>query len=93
MPTRAKRMPKRTKPRQRESATRRGYGYRWQQFARRWLRSNPLCAECHRRDRIRPATCVDHIRPHRGDMQVFWQVGNHQSLCSECHTAKTMAGL
>lgn len=31
------------------------------------------------------ATVVDHIMPHRGDMNLFWQHSNHQPLCKHCH--------
>lgn len=34
-----------------------------------------------------PATVVDHIQPHRGDMNIFWREGNHQSLCRSCHNS------
>jgi 5-methylcytosine-specific restriction protein A len=93
MPQRAKQMPSRMKPRQRKSARERGYSTQWDAFARRWLAVHPLCAECQRQGRLTPAGCVDHIQPHRGDMEVFWRPGNHQSLCTACHTAKTLAGL
>ena len=36
------------------------------------------------------ASVVDHIRPHRGDMVLFWDQTNHQSQCESCHFAKTM---
>ena len=32
---------------------------------------------------------VDHIIPHRGDMQLFWDVANWQGLCKSCHSKKT----
>ena len=38
-----------------------------------------------------PATDVDHIVPHRGDMSLFWDVNNWQALCHECHARKTYA--
>lgn len=94
MPQRAKRMPgKRIKPKPRESAARRGYGHRWRKEARRWLAVHPLCAECQRNGKLVPATQVDHIRPHKGDAEKFWDLqGNLQSLCGPCHWAKTMRG-
>ena len=36
-----------------------------------------------------PATDVDHIIPHRGDKKLFWDSGNWQSLCHECHSRKS----
>ena len=36
--------------------------------------------------RLTPATVVDHIEPHRGDLTAFWQ-GALQSLCGTCHSS------
>lgn len=38
---------------------------------------------------IEQATDLDHIEPHRGDMTLFWDHDNWQSLCHSCHSAKT----
>lgn len=35
------------------------------------------------------STVVDHIKPHKGDQQLFWSKANHQALCKECHDTKT----
>lgn len=56
------------------------------------LDSNPFCVECQRGDVLRPATDVDHVRPHRGDEQLFWDVTNLAGLCARCHTRKTARG-
>jgi len=34
---------------------------------------------------VTAATVVDHITPHRGNTQLFWDSSNWQSLCEECH--------
>lgn len=84
----------------RESSTQRGYGYRWQQYTAARLRREPLCEGLRLRPdgpvmvnthpgRVVAATLTDHIVPHRGDMKLFWDVGNHQSGCEECHDVKT----
>lgn len=39
------------------------------------------------------ATVVDHKRPHRGDLQLFWDRNNWQGLCEDCHRDKTASGL
>ena len=31
------------------------------------------------------ATVVDHIIPHKGDSDLFWDESNWQSLCKRCH--------
>lgn len=55
------------------------------------LINEPFCRECARRgERVR-ATEVDHIVPHRGDMALFTDRRNLQSLCKSCHSRKTLA--
>jgi 5-methylcytosine-specific restriction protein A len=77
-------------PDPRATAAQRGYGYRWQRARKIFLRSHPLCAECLRKfDCPTPATVVDHIRPHRGDPNLFWDKDNWQALCKQCHDRKT----
>ena len=77
----------------RESAVARGYDRRWQAARKRFLRMFPLCNECKKAGRLVSATVVDHIIPHRGDEQLFWDKANFQSLCKPCHDKKTGAGL
>lgn len=31
------------------------------------------------------ATVVDHVKPHKGDLSLFWDPNNRQSLCKVCH--------
>jgi 5-methylcytosine-specific restriction protein A len=76
----------------RECAARRGYGSKWRKAREGYLRLHPLCAECGRQGRVTPATVVDHIVPHRGDMVKFWDSRNWQPLCKPCHDRKTARG-
>lgn len=69
--------------RNRPTAAARGYGARWREFARRFLRQHGACAFCGAN-----ATVVDHIVPHRGDTSIFWRAGNHQPLCAACHNSR-----
>jgi len=71
----------------RGSSSDRGYGYKWQQARTGWLRKHPLCERC--RPAVVIATVVDHIQPHRGDKELFWDRDNWQSLCKGCHDRKT----
>jgi len=77
--------------RQRGSAHQRGYGAKWRKTAAGWLREHPLCCLCEQAGRVEAATDVDHIVPHRGDMGLFWDPTNWQSLCHRCHSRKTAA--
>jgi len=49
--------------------------------------------ECQRNGKLSPATVVDHILPHRGDEDLFWDESNWQPLCKRCHDRKTGSGL
>jgi 5-methylcytosine-specific restriction protein A len=73
----------------RESAARRGYGRRWREASKAFLAEHPLCAECARRGATALASVVDHIQPHRGDQDLFWDRSNWQPLCKPCHDRKT----
>lgn len=68
-------------------------------FSARWLRlraqvldEQPLCPTCQAERRIEPGTDIDHIVPHRGDLNLFWDRANLQALCHACHSAKTARG-
>lgn len=73
----------------RANAFDRGYNSRWQKASKRFLLKNPFCLECERNRILKPATIVDHIKPHRGDKALFWDESNWQSLCKRCHDRKT----
>jgi len=73
----------------RGSSTRRGYNYKWQKASKAYLGRHPLCAHHEKKKRIVPATIVDHIVAHKGDMNLFWDENNWQGLCKVCHDIKT----
>lgn len=76
----------------RESSTKRGYGYKWQQAREVFLREHPLCEcpECKAGElRVKASTVVDHIIPHKGDMKLFWDRKNWQAMSKPCHDKKT----
>lgn len=58
--------------------------YRWQKLRARQLATEPLCAMCLPICTI--ATVCDHIEPHRGDPELFWN-GPFQSLCATHHNS------
>ncbi len=78
--------------RRRGNATSRGYDSKWRKAREDFLRKNPLCLQCRREGRLTPATVVDHIVPHRGDLRLFWDRCNWQPLCKDCHDIKTGSG-
>ena len=71
----------------RKCAAKRGYNRKWNVSRKVFLSRHPLCAECGR-----PAKDIDHIIPHRGNNDLFWDRSNWQALCHECHARKTGKG-
>lgn len=63
------------------------YNYRWGQYRRRFLQRHPLCVMCRKAGKAVQATVVDHIIPHKGDYDLFWDPANHQPLCKLHHDA------
>ena len=59
---------------------------RWRKNREIFLADNPLCIMCERQGRVTAATIVDHIVPHDGDVGLFWDMDNWQSLCASCHS-------
>ena len=74
----------------RGTAASRGYDAKWKRARDIFLRVNTLCVECEKEDRLVPATVVDHIIPHKGDYELFWDKNNWQSLCKRHHDMKTV---
>ena len=66
----------------RPNARQRGYTTKWEHERADFLRLHPRCAMCGK-----PATVVDHIVLHRGDMKLFWRRSNWQSLCEFDHNS------
>lgn len=69
----------------RGSATERGYNHKWRKARETFLRRSPLCVFCSAKGLVVVATVVDHIVPHKGDSELFWDSSNWQSLCKPCH--------
>lgn len=59
---------------------------RWKRLRLQQLSQEPCCRLCKARSVVRAATVADHIVPHKGDQQLFFDPSNLQSLCDECHT-------
>jgi 5-methylcytosine-specific restriction protein A len=57
---------------------------KWQRRKANQLRKHPLCVMCENAGGIAPATVVDHVVPHQGDINKFW-LGSLQSLCLDHH--------
>jgi 5-methylcytosine-specific restriction protein A len=57
---------------------------RWRKLRIAQLKVSQVCARCGA-----TATTVDHIIPHRGDMELAYSAGNLQSLCRRCSNIKS----
>lgn len=84
-----KREYRREQDRWRGSASERGYTHQWHKARNRYLRDNPLCVHCKEDGIINEANVVDHIVPHKGNNELFWDESNWQSLCTRHHNIKT----
>ena len=60
----------------------------WKRVRKAHLLYEPLCRECKKQGRLRPAYHVDHVIPisKGGD---WFSRDNLQSLCDSCHSLKT----
>ena len=59
----------------------------WRKLRREKLLESPLCEAC----RMARSEQVDHIKPWRGDWDLFLDPDNLRALCHSCHSAKTVA--
>jgi len=57
----------------------------WLQLRDMQLTAHPYCRFCEARGKLKRATVVDHITPHKGDADLFFDPANLQSLCKRCH--------
>lgn len=71
------------------SASKRGYGKRWQKERINHLVNEPLCRHCLAKGLIVLGNEVDHIIPHKGKDSLMWDTSNWQTLCKPCHSRKT----
>jgi 5-methylcytosine-specific restriction enzyme A len=65
------------------------YGRQWRRLRACYLAAHPIC-ECEE-GCGRPATVVDHRRPHHGDHALMYDWANLRALTKSCHDRKTAA--
>lgn len=67
------------------------YGWQWQKARKAYLLENPFCGHCllMQPKQYTQAKIVDHIKPHKGDIILFWDRSNWQGLCKFHHDVKT----
>jgi 5-methylcytosine-specific restriction protein A len=64
------------------------HSQRWRDARNTFLTEHPLCMECLKKGKDEAAYLVDHIVPHQGNYDLFWDESNWQSLCNPCHEEK-----
>lgn len=60
---------------------------RYQRERAAFLAENHRCVFCQREGRLTLSTTLDHIIPHKGDLDLFWDQANWQALCKPHHDA------
>jgi 5-methylcytosine-specific restriction endonuclease McrA len=64
---------------------------RWRSLRQAQLSIQPLCEFCLITEDVTSADVVDHRKPHKGDLKLFYDPDNLQSLCKHHHdSAKQM---
>jgi 5-methylcytosine-specific restriction endonuclease McrA len=71
------------------SKNEKGYNYRWEKASIAFRGEYPLCVNCEAHGIVTPSRLVDHIIPHVGDQELFWDRDNWQALCHRCHRLKS----
>lgn len=61
------------------------YNYKWQIYRKQYLKEHEWCVCCARKGILTKSDIVDHIKPHKGNYELFWDKANHQALCKHCH--------
>jgi 5-methylcytosine-specific restriction protein A len=61
------------------------YDRKWAKQRQYFLYDNPMCAFCLKEGKFKSADVVDHIKPHKGDLTLFWDTSNWQPLCKFHH--------
>lgn len=69
----------------RGSARERGYGPEWDRASLAFKRENPLCLGCKAVGLIVACEVTDHVEPHKGDMDKFWNRRRWQGACAWHH--------
>lgn len=74
-------------PEETRSATCRGYTAAWRKAFLQHVQ--PLCQNFLKEGRYTEAPIADHVIPHQGDPELFWDRSNWQGLCKHHHDVKT----
>ena len=57
----------------------------WYRLRHAQLQREPVCRMCKQLGRVTAANVIDHIKPHRGNLELFHDPDNLAALCKPCH--------
>ena len=61
---------------------------RWKRLrAATFLKDMYQCQMCKRAEHNTSKLVADHIKPHRGRLELFWDASNIWTLCASCHSS------
>jgi len=60
----------------------------WWKLRAKYRARNHVCRFCKHFFQHGEVKIVDHIKPHRGDLELFLNPSNLQLLCKKCHDSK-----
>lgn len=69
----------------RSGARARGYTRQWERSAALFKVQHPLCLGCEAVGLVSATEVVDHVVPHKGDLDVFWDRNRWQPACKWHH--------
>lgn len=58
---------------------------KWKRLREGQLTAEPLCRFCLEVEEVTAADTVDHVKAHKGSVELFFEPSNLQSLCKSCH--------
>ena len=71
-----------------ETAAQKGYDYAWQKLRSQVLDETPLCVDCEKKNRVRPAVELHHIQSVMSAPHLRLSRSNLAPLCEKCHDAR-----
>ena len=60
---------------------------RWASIRNMVLGRDPYCTRCNAQGVTTPSTVANHIKPHKGDYDLFWDMENLEGVCAPCHNS------
>lgn len=69
----------------RGSSRQRGYTAAWDRASQQFKRMNPRCLGCKVVGKVSASEVTDHVEPHRGDQDKFWDQRMWQPCCRWHH--------